>query len=69
MPLTDREIKNLTPKEKPYKKSDMQGLYVLVKPNGKKYWRYDYSIYSKRKTMDNTSRTNENEGGTCSTPL
>ncbi|WP_409513261.1 Arm DNA-binding domain-containing protein, partial [Pseudomonas aeruginosa] len=36
MPLTDSAIKTAKPKEKPYKLSDAQGLYLLVNPNGSK---------------------------------
>lgn len=51
-PLTDNKIKNtLKPKEANYKVGDGAGLYLLVKPNGSKYWRYDCSINGKRKTV------------------
>lgn len=32
------------------KYADGQGLYLLIKPSGK-YWRMDYSIHGKRKTL------------------
>lgn len=48
--LTDTAIKNAKPKEKQYKISDAQGLYLLVSKTGK-YWRYDYRFHSKRKTL------------------
>ncbi len=48
-PLTDAEIKSFKPKEKPYKKSDSLGLYLLIHPNGSKYWRLKYKIYGKEK--------------------
>ena len=51
MPLNDRQIKNAKPADKPYKLTDGRGLYLLVKPNGGKYWRLDYSIDRKRKTF------------------
>ncbi len=51
MPLNDRQIKNTKPADKPYKLTDGRGLYLLVKPNGGKYWRLDYSIDRKRKTF------------------
>jgi hypothetical protein len=38
MLLTDITARNAKPKDKPYKLSDSAGLYLLVKPNGKKYW-------------------------------
>ncbi|MCB4810590.1 tyrosine-type recombinase/integrase [Methylovorus menthalis] len=50
MPLTEIQIKNAKPQEKPYKLTDGNGLYLLINPKGK-YWRYDYRIYGKRKTL------------------
>jgi len=35
-PLTDSAIKAAKPKEKPYKLTDGQGLYLEVMPNGSK---------------------------------
>ena len=32
--LTDTAIRNAKPREKPYKVSDSQGLYLLVNPRG-----------------------------------
>ena len=51
MPLNDRQIKNAKPTEKPYKLTDGHGLHLLIKPNGGKYWRLDYAIDRKRKTL------------------
>ena len=50
MPLTDIAIRNAKPKEKQYKITDEKGMYLLVKPNGGKYFRLDYRIHGKRKT-------------------
>ena len=47
----DRQIKNAKPTEKPYKLTDGHGLHLLIKPNGGKYWRLDYAIDRKRKTL------------------
>ncbi|WP_206240665.1 tyrosine-type recombinase/integrase [Novosphingobium terrae] len=44
MVLTDTAIRNAKPKEKPYKVSDSQGLYLLVNPRGSKLWRVKYRI-------------------------
>ena len=41
-PMTAIQIKNSKPKEKPYKLSDGGGLYLLINPNGSKYWRMGY---------------------------
>ncbi len=37
MALTDKALKAFKPMAKKYKKSDENGLYVLVYPNGSKY--------------------------------
>ncbi len=42
MPLTELAVKNLKPKEKPYRVADSHGLCVEVRPSGGKYWRYRY---------------------------
>ncbi len=47
--LTFRKIQAAKPKEKPYKIFDGRGLYVLINPNGKKYWRMKYRIKGKEK--------------------
>lgn len=44
-------IKNAKPKAAIYRLSDGDELYVLVKPDGAKWWRFDYSIGGKRKTL------------------
>lgn len=44
MALTDTAIRNAKPKEKPYKVSDPQGLYLLVNPRGSKLWRVKYRM-------------------------
>ena len=51
MPLTDVKTRALKPKEKDYKASDEKGLFLLIKKNGSKYWRYDYRFQGKRKTL------------------
>lgn len=40
--LTDAEVKNAKPGEKPRKLADGEGLYLLVNPNGSKLWRQKY---------------------------
>lgn len=39
VPLTDTQLRNAKPADKPYKLSDGGGLYVEVMPNGSKFWR------------------------------
>lgn len=47
----DVTIKSAKPKVAMYRLSDGDGLYILVKPDGAKWWRFDYSIGGKRKTL------------------
>lgn len=42
--LNDRGCRNAKRKEKPYKLADGNGLYLEVKPNGVKAWRYRFEI-------------------------
>ena len=51
MPLTDRELKTLKPKEKPYKLADEKGLYIEVTPSGSKLWRMKYRFEGKEKRL------------------
>lgn len=50
-PLSDTEIKRAKTQDKAYKLSDGKGLYLVVKPNGTKFFRFDYSLFGKRKSM------------------
>ena len=50
-PLSDKEIKAAKAKEKEYKLSDGQSLYLLIKPNGTKFFRFDFKFENKRKSM------------------
>ena len=47
MPITDTEILALRPQPKPYKVSIGEGAYILVMPNGHKYWRLKYQLNGK----------------------
>ncbi|WP_308563946.1 integrase arm-type DNA-binding domain-containing protein [uncultured Klebsiella sp.] len=49
--LSDTKLKNLKPKEKTYKVSDRDGLYVSVSPAGTIAFRYDYRINNRRETL------------------
>ena len=49
--LADTTIKNAKPKAKPYKLADGGGMYLLVTPKGQKWWRLDYRLNGKRKTV------------------
>lgn len=51
MKLTDLACKGAKPENKPYKKFDGGGLYLLVKPNGLKLWQLKYRYLNKEKTL------------------
>jgi hypothetical protein len=44
MPLTDTSARNAKPKDKPYKLFDGGRLFLLVNPNGSKYWRLAFTL-------------------------
>ncbi|MDO9424335.1 MAG: integrase arm-type DNA-binding domain-containing protein, partial [Methylobacter sp.] len=44
-------VQNVKPADKDQRLSDGGGLYLLIKPSGSKWWRLDYSIDGKRKTL------------------
>jgi len=50
MALTVRQIEAAKPKERGYKLSDGQGLYLFVSPAGGKSWRANYTVAGKQKT-------------------
>lgn len=52
MALTDLKVRTAKPREKAYKLADEKGLYLLVNPNGSKYWRLKYRFYGKEKALD-----------------
>ncbi len=51
MPLTDTAIRTAKPTEKPYKLADEKGLFLLVSPNGSKWWRLKFRIDGKEKLL------------------
>ncbi|WP_036247012.1 integrase arm-type DNA-binding domain-containing protein [Methylobacter sp. BBA5.1] len=51
MPLSDVTCKNAKPQEKPYKIADEKGMFLLVNPNGSKYFRLKYRFAGKEKTL------------------
>ena len=51
MALTDARIRNAEAMAKPYKLSDGGGMYLLVTPDGARYWRLDYRFAGKRRTL------------------
>lgn len=50
-PLTTTEVKNFKPKDKQYKKPDGKGLWLVVRPTGGKFWRYDFRYGGKNLSM------------------
>lgn len=51
MPLTDTAIRALKPGEKPVKAADEKGLFLLITPNGGKWWRLKYRFGGKEKLL------------------
>lgn len=49
--LTDTTCKNAKAKDKPYKIADEKGMFLLVNPNGAKYFRLKYRISGKEKLL------------------
>lgn len=53
MPLTDTAIRKTKPGAKPVKMTDGGGLYLLLRPDGARWWRWDYRrpFTGKRNTL------------------
>ena len=51
MPLTDTSIRNAKPGTTQRKLTDEKGLYLLIHPNGSKYWRFKYRIGGREKLL------------------
>ena len=51
MKLTDEVVQEAKPKGKPYKMADGDGMFLLVQPNGGKWWRINYRIAGKQTTL------------------
>ncbi|HAU5649366.1 tyrosine-type recombinase/integrase [Serratia marcescens] len=51
MKLNARQVDAAKPKDKPYKLADGGGLYLLIKPNGGKYWWLKYRVAGKEKLL------------------
>ena len=47
--LTELSIKQAKPKEKQYKLTDGEGMYLRVYPNGSKYWQLQYWFDGKQR--------------------
>ena len=51
MLLTDAKARNAKSKDKPYKLTDGEGLFLLVTPTGGKWWRFKYRFGGKEKLL------------------
>lgn len=51
MALTAIAIKSAKGRDKPYKLTDGDGLYLAVMPNGSRYWRMNYRFLGRQKTL------------------
>ncbi|MGI9045740.1 MAG: Arm DNA-binding domain-containing protein, partial [Burkholderiales bacterium] len=51
MALTDTRCRTAKPESKPFKLTDEKGLYLLVQPNGAKYWRMKYRLQGREKLL------------------
>ena len=49
--LTATKVKQSLPRHRAYKLADGNGLYLLIKTNGTKCWRYNYRFDQKEKTL------------------
>jgi integrase len=51
MLLSDIKVQKAKPQNKPYKLKDGEGLFLLIHPNGGKYWRFRYMYAGKEKML------------------
>lgn len=51
MALTVIAIEKAKPQDRPYKMADKDGLFLLIKPMGGKYWRWKYRYLGKEKLL------------------
>ncbi|GMV28579.1 MAG: hypothetical protein AMXMBFR59_07040 [Rhodanobacteraceae bacterium] len=51
MPLTDTEARKTPPADRPKKLFDGGGLYLLINPNGSRWWRFKYRVAGKEKLL------------------
>lgn len=51
LPLSDVQVRNAKPKDKDYRLTDGDGLYLFCHTSGGKLWRFDYRYNNTRKTL------------------
>jgi integrase len=49
--LTEKELKNAKPRDKPYKLAAGGGLHLLIKPSGSRLWRLKYRVNGREKLL------------------
>jgi len=49
--LNDTRIRNAKPAKRDYKLTDFDGLYLLVRKNGSRLWRFAYRFGGKQKQI------------------
>ena len=49
--LTEAAIRAAKPRQKAYKERDGRGMYLLIKPNGGRYWQLDFRFEGREQTM------------------
>ena len=49
-------VTSAKPREREYKLTDRAGLYLLVKPNGRKLWRMNYAYLGKQRTLEEVAQ-------------
>lgn len=47
MALTDTKVRSAKPKEKEYSLVDGDGMFLLIHPNGSKYWQFRFRFSGK----------------------
>ena len=51
LPLTDAQIRAAQPREKALKLFDADGLFLLLHPNGSRYWKMKYRFAGKERKL------------------
>ncbi|WP_026596093.1 Arm DNA-binding domain-containing protein [Methylohalobius crimeensis] len=51
MKLTAIALRHLKPSDKTYRKADGGGLFIEVRPNGARYWRFAYRFAGKQRLL------------------
>ena len=49
--LSAQQVKTAKPKERQYKLHDGNGLFIIIRPNGSKWWRFRYKLRGKTKEI------------------